>query len=147
MIDPITEHILEQEQLDEAFIIIPIIPGLEKIVLPISLGVIGLTAIMAAASFISVKVRKKKFPACKKYSVNKTPGHFHLCLAKEKIALAKQEISTLNKLKTACRKTKDTNKCESKINEKMQKVKKRIVMLSGKLDRLQQYANSDTRGN
>ena len=147
MIDPITEYILEEKELDEAiYIPIPVIPGMDKVMVAVGAGLLGIGIILSAATEISIKAKKKKFPACKKYSVTETPGHFNLCITKEMITLAKQEIIALNKLKSLCSKTKNPNKCASKIDEKITKVKKRIDKLHKKIDRLQKWANTE-RGN
>jgi len=147
MLDPITEYILEQEQLNEGFIIIPVIPGMEKIALPFVAGVIGLTAIFSAAAAISVKVKKKKFPECKKYKLmkEKEVPLFHVCVTKGKIKATKHEIIALNKLKGHCNKTKSPDKCKKDINSKILKANSRLEKLHKVLKKNEKWATE--RGN
>lgn len=149
MIDPITEYILqEQKPLDEMFIVIPVIPGMEKVLLPVTAGLIGLAAIATAAGAISVRAKKKKFPKCKKYKVSSHAGHFHLCVAQEKIIATKQEFVALGKLKAQCGKTKDVEKCKNQVNKRMKKAQNKIQKLKDSLPRLKQWAEEERdRGN
>lgn len=147
--DILTQHILEnnKKQLDEGFIIIPVIPGMEKVMIPLTAGVITATVLLWAMGSISIKAKKKKFPECNKYKTTMSEdseiGHFHLCVSKAKINLAKKELIALNRLKSQCNKTKDQSKCQSKVKDKMMKVKDRIVKLNNKIKNQEKWAKKE----
>lgn len=131
MIDPITQHILEQDEiLNESFMMIPLdiwqaIKQNKQLQNQLAKNkIIGAGILLGLATTVAAGVYKKYFTKAAKAC--KGSQDKRACLNKFKNDAIKEKIKSYEKSKQACSKTKDPAACKAQIQKKIQKEKSRI---------------------
>jgi len=88
----------------------------------------GKTVAGIVAALVAYKVAQAIFSKAHRECITKFSGKGKTtCLANARIRLSKQKISALNSAKAKCSQAKDSNKCQTKISEKIKQLENKIT--------------------
>jgi len=103
-----------------------LIPQRAGIVTGARVGLVGGVMLAAIVATLSYAVYKNYFDKYEKKCKGTQGLEKTMCIARAKVAAKKEQYSRLGKGMNACAKTKDPDKCKTKLKKKMIKVKSEI---------------------
>ena len=102
--------------------------------------IIGGVVLATYLTVIAYSIYQSVFsPAARACATRRTPDAKSICMKEFRIKALKAEINALNSSKAKCRQSEDPEKCISKINERIEKVKKKLKRSKASLARFKKY--------